>query len=132
MPSFTSLVLTDRAATPANHTFLPRSNRDGVALVTESNGTPAADKRFSISTRRVNGKLKRRIVFQVPVVQTETINGISRPKVVRESIVDATFTFSEDSSEDERDDVVGMFASSLDASKALVNDTIVKAEEVFS
>lgn len=131
MPQLANLVLTDRAATPVAHTFVPKDMSGGVATVVESTGVPVGDKRYSISTRRANGRTKARIVFAVPVVQTETINGISKPKVVREAIVDATFTFSSESTEFERNEIVGMFADSLAASKTLVNDTLVKGQGIY-
>jgi hypothetical protein len=94
-------------------------------------GTPVSERKLSISQRRANGKVKTRLLLAVPVVQTETINGISTPKVVREAWVDCTFTFSLLSSEQERKDVVGMFMSALDPSKVLVNDSLVKAEGIY-
>lgn len=131
MPQLANLVLTDRAATPVAHTFTPKSIDSGVATVVETTGTPIGESRFSLSTRRVNGKVKSRAVLVVPVVQTETINGISKPKVVREAIVDATFTFSAESTEAERNNLVGMFADGLGTGKVLVNDTIVKAQGIY-
>lgn len=134
MPVLQTVVLTDRATTPVAHTFAPiggpRSN--GVATVAKSmDGTPVSERKLSISQRQVNGKVKTRMLLAVPVVQTETINGISTPKIVREAWVDCTFTFSRNSSEQERKDVVGMFASALEPAKVLVNDTLVKAEGIW-
>lgn len=132
MPQLTNLVLTDRKATPVAHTLIPVNiDKNGVAYVAESTGTPVADISLSISTRRVNDKIKSRLVLTVPVVQTETINGISKPKVVRSSVAAVDFTFSRESSEAERNDVVGMFADAFGTAKALVNDAIVKAQGIY-
>lgn len=132
MPQLTNLVLTDRKATPVAHTLIPVNiDKNGVAYVAESTGTPVADISMSISTRRVNDKIKSRLVLTVPVVQTETINGISKPKVVRSTVVAADFTFSRESTEAERNDAVGMFADALGPTKALVNDAIVKAQGIY-
>lgn len=132
MPQLTNLVLTDRKATPVAHTLVPVNiDKNGVAYVAESTGTPVADISLSISTRRVNDKIKSRLVLTVPVVQTETINGISKPKVVRSSVAAVDFTFSRESSEAERNDVVGMFADAFGTAKALVNDAIVKAQGIY-
>lgn len=134
MPTFQSVVLTDRTATPVNMTFNPadRNVQTGVVTVAHSvDGSILARKKFSISKRRVNGKSKTRILFYAPVVQTEVINGISSPKVVRESYVDCTFTFPNSTSEQERNDVVGMFQSAFGNTKTLVHDTIVKDESIF-
>lgn len=131
MPALQTLVLTDRAATPVAHTFLPRDAAGGVGTVVETSGVPVGEKRLFISMRRAGAKLKGRIVLALPVVQDETISGVVRPKVVREAIVDAVFTFSVESTEQERKDLVGMFMSSLDPSKVLVNDSLVKAQGVW-
>lgn len=134
MPAIQSLVINDRAATPVAHTFAPAGFRDNgiVAVLAEAvGGTPVAERTYSISHRRVNGRMKTRMVLTVPVIQTETINGISKPKVVRASVVDATFTFSLDSTEQERADTVGMFADSLATSKVVVNDVVVKAQNIW-
>lgn len=134
MAQIQNLVLTDRAATPVAHTFKPAGFRDNgiVAVLTEQvGGIPAAEREWSQSHRRQGGKMKTRVVFKVPVVQTETINGISKPKVVREGTVDATFTFSLDSTVQERDDVVGMFMSGLDPAKIVVDDTLVEANYTY-
>lgn len=131
MPAIQNLVLTDRATTPVNHTFIPRGTPAGVATLVSSNGTAVADKLFTLSTRRANGKVKVRLVLRIPVVQTETINGISKPKVVRESISDHTFTFSAESTQQERDDHVGMFMSALDSSKVIVDGAVVELADVY-
>lgn len=132
MPQLTNLVLTDRKATPVAHTLVPINlDKNGVAYVAETTGVPVADIGMSISTRRVNDRIKSRLVITVPVVQTETINGISKPKVVRSSVTAVDFTFSRESSEAERNDVVGMLASALETSKVLVNDAIVKAQGIY-
>lgn len=132
MPQLQNLVLTDRASTPVAHTFVPRDIRDNVGTVVESSGIPIGDSRFTISSvRTANGKSKARAQLTVPIVQTQTINGISTPTVVRTSYVDATFTFDSTSTEEERNNVVGMFQNALDASKTLVNDAVVKLQGVY-
>lgn len=131
MPQLQQLVLTDRAATPVAHTFTPVDIQQNVGTVSERTGSPVADPVYSISNRRSGDNFKVTIKMSVPVVQNETINGIIRPIVVRSAYVQATFTFSKDSTEEERDNVVGMFADSFDTGKALVNDTLVKLEGVY-
>lgn len=132
MPQLQNLVLTDRASTPVAHTFVPRDIRENVGTVVESSGVPIGDARFTISTVRTpQGKCKSRVQFTVPVVQTQTINGVSTPVVVRTAYVDATFTFDATSTEQERKDVVGMFQSAFDSDKVLVNDAIVKQQGVY-
>lgn len=133
MPALQNVVLTDRAATPVAHTFTPRDIKDGVAMVVKPDvtGLPISEMRYSISSRRTGDRIKTTVKFVLPIVQTETINGVSKPIVVRESYVDATFNFSASSTEAERNNVVGMFADSFAASKVLINDTVVKGQGIW-
>jgi hypothetical protein len=133
MPQLQNLVLTDRAATPVNHTFVPREiDSSGVGMVVESSGVPIGDNRFSVGLRRTSeGRCKATLKGVFPIVQTQTVNGISTPVVVRTAYADVTFSFDSTSTEQERKDCVGMLASSLDPAKVLVNDTLVKLQGVY-
>jgi hypothetical protein len=132
MPQLTNLVLTDRAATPVNHTFTPKSKENGVAVVSKSTGVPIGDPKYTISTgKTAGGRMKTTLKLSVPVVQTQTINGVSTPVVVRTAYVDATFSFSSDSSLQERKDAVGMFQSSLAASAALTDGVLTAGEGIW-
>lgn len=130
MPQLQNVVLTDRAGTPVNHTFVPRDIVSGVATVVEFSGVPIGESRLTLSLRRT-AKYKGRMVLTVPVVQTETINGITSPKVVRTAIAEVNFTFDPTSTEQERKDLIGMLESALGSSKTLVNDTYVKLQNVY-
>lgn len=131
MPQLQSLVLNDRETTPVAHTFVPRAIKGDVGMVVNTTGVPVGEKRFTISLIRNQTRIKSRVTLVVPVVVNEVINGVSTPKVVRENIVDATFSFSVFSTEQERKNLVGMFADSLAPSKVLVNDTLVKTEGIY-
>lgn len=133
MPQMQNLILTDRASTPVNHTFVPEAIdlRTGVASVVKTNGVPVGDKRFTISTRKTGSRRKSHFRLVLPVVATQTVNGIDTPVVVRIAYADVQFNFDVTSSEQERKDCVGMIASALDTAKTLVNDTIVKLESVY-
>jgi len=132
MPQLQNLVLTDRAATPVAHTFTPRDIVANVGTVEESTGVKIGDKSFSISNRKTaNGRSKVTMKLAVPVVVNETINGVTIPSVSHVAYVDAVFSFDPKSSTQERKDVVGMFQSSLDPSKVLVNDTLIGLQGVY-
>lgn len=132
MPQLQNLVLTDRAATPVAHTFTPRDIVANVGTVEESTGVKIGDKSFSISNRKTaNGRSKVTMKLAVPVVVNETINGVTIPSVSHVAYVDAVFSFDPKSSTQERKDVVGMFQSSLDTSKVLVNDTLIGLQGVY-
>lgn len=133
MPALQSLILTDRQATPANFTLLPvkmEGNMGTVALA-DTSGALLTEKRFQIGQRRSGDRIRTTLKLRIPVIVTETINGVSSPRVARESFVDCVFNFPADASEAERNDVVGMFASALATTKALVHDTVVKQQAVW-
>lgn len=134
MPQLSNLVLTDRTTpTPVDHTFVPRDIQSGVATVVESSGVPVGENRVSLSLRKntTNKRYRGRLVATFPVVATEVINGISTPKVVRTATVEVLTNFDSTSSEQERADAIGMVASALSASKTLVNDCLVKLQNVY-
>lgn len=131
MPQLQNLVLTDRAATPINHTFIPRDIVNGLGTVVESSGVPLGENRVQLALNKTStGRYKATVKYAFPIVQNQTINGVTTPIVVRTGYADLTFTFDATSSEQERKDIVGMVMSSLDASKTLVNDTVVKLQGV--
>jgi len=134
MPQLQSLVLTDRATpTPVNRTFLPKDVSNlGVGTVVNSSGVPAGAQRVSVSMRqRASGNYHGELRLAVPVVVTETINGVSMPKVIRTGYATLTCDFDKTSSEQERNDVIGLMASALASGKVLVNDALVKLEGVY-
>jgi hypothetical protein len=133
MPQLQNLVLTDRKATPVAHTFTPRSIEGNVAMVAETTGTPIGDPRVTVSLGKptAQGRYKPQIRFTFPVTQIQTVNGVSTPVVVRTSYAELSFNFDQTTSEAERNDIVGQVQSALDASKTLINDTVVKLQGVF-
>lgn len=132
MPQLQNLVLTDRKATPVAHTFVPRNIQQGVAEVAESSGVPIGDNRVTASLIKTQaGRFKPTLKYTFPVVQTQTINGVSTPVVVRTAYVDLQFSFDPTSSEAERNDIAGMVADSLGVSKTLINDTVVKLQGIY-
>lgn len=133
MPQLQNLVLTDRAGTPVNHTFTPRDIVGGMAEVVESTGVPIGDNRFKIALKETGatGRYNIDLKLSLPIVQNQTINGITTPVVVRTSRVTVNFSFDKTSTEQERKDAVGMIQSSLDTGKVLVNDTVVKLQGVY-
>lgn len=133
MPQLQSIVLADRETTPVNHTFVPAeiSQPNNVGVVVESTGVPVGEPKLTISMRKVGDKLKGRLTLSVPQVQTQTINGVSNPVVVRSAIADLSVTFAQTSTLQERNNLVGMLYSALAANKVLVNDALVKAEGVY-
>lgn len=131
MPQLQNLVLKDRATTPVDHTFTPRNISDGVGEVVETTGVPVGESRFTISMRRTTDRYKSKLRLAVPVVVNQTINGVTTPIVARTAYVDVSFDFSAESTEAERNNLVGMLEDSLKPAKVLVNDTVVKLQGVY-
>lgn len=132
MPQLQSIVLTDRTpVTPVNFTFDPRDIDKGVGAVINSSGVPIGDKRLTVSMKKTGTRYKGELRLTLPVIATETINGVSRPVVIRTSYVTLDVTFDEKSTEQERNDAIGMMYSALATSKTLVNDTLVKLQGVY-
>lgn len=131
MPQLQTISLNDRETTPVAHVFTPRDIVEGTGSAVRYTGVLSGEEVFQVSSRRSGGKLRAKVVLRVPVVQTETINGIATPKVVRSSFVAADFVFDELSSEQERKNLVGMFQDCFTANKLLVNDAIVKGEGIY-
>lgn len=113
MGAVNSIVLTDGAATPATHTHLPSYKEGGELFVfRESTGVPLADNVITVRSRKTAaGKYKTSLGLAKPIVQTQTINGISQPVVVRTAYANLDFTFDATSTQQERKDIVFEIAS---------------------
>lgn len=133
MPQLQSIVLTDRAPTPVAHTFVPFDKKGDVGYVVEQGASPIGNAELSISRRQVasSGRYIVTVKLSRPTVVIETINGVSTSKIQRVAYGEATFKFDETSTEEERNNFVGMFADAFGTSKTLVNDTVVKLTGVY-
>jgi len=132
MAARSTISILDRAATPVAHTFTPDGDdANGVHIFTEKTGVPAADRRMTVGLRFSNGKYRPSVRFTLPVVQTQTINGISTPVVVRSAIVEANFTFDATSTDQERKDAVSFLEKSLASTQTMMNDTLVNLSDIY-
>lgn len=132
MVARTNLVLTDRAATPVARTFSPDGDdANGVHVFSEKTGVPAGYSRFTASLRQTNGKFRAALKLAVPITQTQTLNGVSSPVIVRTSFGEVNLTFDSLSSAQERADLIGMLADSLKTSQAQINDMIVNLSDIY-
>lgn len=133
MAARSNLVINDRAATPVAHTFTPDGNDvNGVAIWSEKGSVPAGNPRY---TARIyqdkGGKFRASAKLTIPIVQTQTINGVSTPTVVRTSYLEFNATFDSLSSTQERADAVGLMANSLATAQAQINDMLVNLTPVW-
>lgn len=99
----------------------------------ESSGVPIGNNRVTASLSRTKdtGRYKVKLNFTFPVVQSEVINGVTRPVVVRTSYGEVSLTFDASSTLQERKDVVAMIRSSLETTKVLTYNTAVNLEGIY-
>ena len=132
MPQLQNAVLKDRATTPVNHTFTPRDIKGNVGELVETRGVPVGENRLTVSLRKTaNGRYKGVVKLAIPEVATQTINGVSTPVVVRTAYAEVNVDFSATSSQEERNNAIGMLHSALAPTVVLVNDTLVKLEGIY-
>lgn len=132
MAQFASFTLNDRETTPVAHVFLPtQSPTPDTFVAKRGTGVPIADEIVTISNRVSGTKRKVRFLLVLPIVQTETINGISTPKVVRRSIAEVNLTFEDSSSTQERKNLVGMTYNALASTQAMLDATFVGLEGLY-
>lgn len=134
MPSIQNLILTDRQGTPVNYTLVPSGSPGpgvGVVALADASGAAVTERRLSVGLRKSGDRVRTTIKYQVPIIATEVVNGISTPKVLRVGYVDINFNFHNTHSEAERNNLVGEIASALASSKVLINDTVVKGQAVY-
>lgn len=128
MPAMNSFTANDRAATPVAHTFAPRG-KDPVRTWGETAVIPSGENRATFRTRKTGSssaeRQKTTIRYSFPVVVTETINGVSVPRVVDTNYIDVNYNFSRNGLSQARKDAITMVLNSLVANggfdTALVN-----------
>lgn len=133
MPAIQNLVLADRASPAVNHTFGPVTidSKTGIGVLAEQTAVPIGNPTYTIDRRMTqSGRYRIRANLKVPVIQTETVNGIARPVEVRAAHASIELSFSNQSTEQERKDAVGMLADSLAAAK-WTNGVFVNLEGVY-
>lgn len=132
MPQLANLVIADQAATPVNHTYTPAGIQGNVAVLVESTGVPVGDNKATIGwSTTQSGRRKSSYKLVLPVVATQTINGVSTPVVVRVAYVSVEFAFDQTSTEQERKDAVALIRNGLVPTNPVVYDTIVKCQGVY-
>lgn len=127
-----NVVINDRAATPVAHTYTPDGDdSNGVAVFSEKTSVPAGNPRLTVSVKQSGGQYRPTLRLQIPVVQTQTINGISTPVVVRTAYVELSARFSDVSTDQERKDAIGLMANAMAASQTIINDALVNVTPVW-
>lgn len=131
MPQLQNLVIADGETTPVTHTFVPRDIVSGVGTVVEAGATPIGENRITVSMKKAGTRYKGELRITMPVVATETINGVSRPTIVRTAYGSLSVSFDEKSTMQERKNLVTLIASALNPNRVLVNDALVNLQGVY-
>jgi len=133
MPSMANVILTDRATTPVNHTFTPQgSEGEAGGRYTKAAASSLGDYLLKINPRRTpSGRRKIDLELSLPVLVTETINGVSSYTVARTSRASASFDFPPDATLQERKDIVGMLYTALASATAQVDSVLTVGENVW-
>lgn len=132
MSARANLVINDRAGTPVAHTYSPDGDdKNGVHIYSEKTSVPAGNPRYTARLIRSGGKYRPSLKLSVPVTQTQVINGVSTPVVVRTAYVEVNMTFDELSSTQERADAVGLMVNSLAAAQTQINDMCVNLSDIY-
>lgn len=107
MPIMTTVSLADGQATPVTHLFKSYTMVNGVLYLRAmaASGLSLAAKMLSINTRTAGKRKKVKFFLQLPVVQVQTINGVSSPVIVDRDFFEGTFTFGETADNQRRKDV---------------------------
>lgn len=134
MPSLQTITLTDRKATPTNIVMTPiGKTKDGYALLRHEDGGAAVGQRTLEVGSSANGSgvVRSELKYKAPKVQSEIINGVSRPVKVGETTVVISVISGDTVTEAELNDIIGEAVSAFLPAKVLVNDTFVKRQRVW-
>jgi len=101
MAQLAPVILKDYA--DVNRTFKPRDITNGVATLVESTGVPIGDNRLTATqSRTANGRQKTAFKLTMPVVQDQTVNGVTRPTLVRTAYAELSVTTDASATTNER------------------------------
>ena len=132
MSARANLVINDRAATPVAHTYSPDGDdANGTHIWSEKTSVPAGNPQFTASLKQSGGQYRPTLRIKVPVVQTQTINGVSSPVIVRTAYIEVSARFDGLSTSQERADAVGLMVNSMAASQTQINDLLVNLSDVY-
>jgi len=85
--NLTTIVVPDAAATPVNHTFQPvKVDGDTATLMEKSNTSSLGYWTLSMTQRQplagqTDKVYRTKAIFTMPIVYSETINGVTRPSL---------------------------------------------------
>jgi len=132
MPALANVILTDRAGTPVNHTFTPLGRDGDGGRYFKAASSPLGDYRLTVTPRLTpGGRRKVDISLSLPVLVTETVNGVNNYVVARTSRAKVSFDFDSQSTLQERKDLIGMIYTALAAGTGQINSVLADGEMVW-
>lgn len=132
MPATTTITLAGTG--PNTYTYTPSNkNKDGVHEFRnkDANGVPVGDSTLTLSLRETPSGYKAKLKLAVPQVVTETINGVSNPKVARENWASVEFFFSDKSTVAERVELVKQIADAFDTDQTFINGVVEQLDGIY-
>lgn len=119
MPQVQNIVLTDRAGTPANHTYVPVDVNSLGAFFVErlQDGSFVGEPRLVVTGTPASGskRAKAELKLEFPVIEQYTEGGVTQPRVVDTSRVRVIYDWSPLHSASERNVIQGTVESSQKA-----------------
>lgn len=134
MAQYAPITVLDGKPTPASHTFVPNgeSPKDpAINRFKESTGVKKGDNLLTTSLREQGTNSKFRMQLTLPVMVTETINGVSVPRVVRTIFIDMSMVFDELSTQQERKDAQILLSNLLKGNQPVIDGQIQSLEVVY-
>jgi len=132
MPAIASILLLNRAATPADVTFTPDRVIGNVAYFKNAGATALADKTMSVSARTTSGGYRKVTEkFVVPVVSTDTSTGVDIVSVARKAYLSMEFTFAPDATEDEMNEIIAYARDSLSEDQVILDPVLTQREALY-
>lgn len=135
MGAITTITAADAAATPVTHSFEPSRIDGDVAKFTEKTATHASGYwPLTVSLREPSASNGSRVYrsqvnLALPILVTETINGVSVPRVAYTMRVNVEFILPNDSTLQNRKDLRKLTVGILD--HALVKDAIENLNPIY-
>jgi hypothetical protein len=126
MPALTPITL--NGVNGADHVFKPfGTDPQGVATFRKAGSTPVADESLTMSLRKTpQGKYRWLMKIDVPKVQDVTINGVTKPSVIKRGVVTLDITTESTHSAEERGELLDLVRSALtDADNAGAGTSLV-------
>jgi hypothetical protein len=132
MPQATTITIDDRESSPVAHVFTPSGEDANGVWQFLNNAIEETVGRESLTIGLKRGTRNRvQMRLTLPVMATETINGVSNPTIVRYNRATVEFTFDENSSLQERKNTIGLTYNALAASQTAIDSVLTNVEDFY-